>query len=224
MKKTYYIVAGIAAVALIAGYILIAKPFAPKESPIVENNSLSTEEGLPADSEEKEGAASKQNAEDSSSLPLESNKIVTDDFRITPPPEWEGRPAPEGALALAIYPKEVISDEKAAAIGFRSYFAVIKDSLGGKTREEYVKFIGEELNKIGDPVTLETTWQTKVDGMEASVLDISIRQQGVDFKTLMFLIWDGGNVWSVSLNTTADKWKSYEDTFFTVGNSFERIR
>jgi len=225
-NKLIYIIPAIIIVAASVAYFAI-DPFS-KEKSSSQNANTESENG-----EQVENSGSNSQSEE----PLEgnngtgakeniptaqtTNNIVTNSFEITPPPGWEGRPAPEGVLALAIKPGETMANPEASKIGFKSYFAITRSDLQGKTREEYVNFIGEELKKISSSVVLDTTWTTRVDGKDATVLDISINQQNVDFKVSIFLVWNGEDVWAISFNTTADKWNEYKDAFFTAGSSFK---
>jgi hypothetical protein len=225
-KALYIIPTAIVAIALFA-YFAINNPFSKKE-PSAQNGKSESEEneqmGNSEDNNQSEQLPMGGNGDGSQENPPVSqmvNNIVTDDFQITPPPGWEGRPAPEGLLAIAIKPNEAITDPAAVKIGFKSYLAVTRDNLQGKTKEDYVNFIGEELKKASLSVSLDTTWSTKVDGRDATVLDVSMNQQNVDFKASIFLVWDGEDVWAISFNTTEDKWNEYKDSFFTSGSSFK---
>jgi len=224
-KLLYYAIIAVA-VAVLSAYFAFNNPF-KKDDQAAQNAESETEENGQmenAESGQLEGQPASDTGNNSKeSLPAgqTSHNIVTGDFEITPPPGWEGRPAPEGVLAIAIKPSEVISDPEASKMGFRSYFAVTKDNLQGKTREEYVSFIGEELKKISSSVTLDTSWSTKVDGKDATVLDISMDRDNVDFKASIFLVWSGEDVWAIAFNTTEDKWDEYKDSFFTSGSSFK---
>jgi hypothetical protein len=215
-NKLIYIVLAIIGVIALSVYFALGNPFLKEESPAQDKNAESEEVKQVEDSENN-------NEADLKGVPptnQTTNNIVTDDFEITPPPGWEGRPAPEGVLAIAIKPSEVMTDTEATKIGFKSYFAVTKDTLQGNTKEEYVSFIGEELKKISSSVTLDTVWSTKVDRKDATVLDISMTQENINFKISMFLVWNGDDIWVISFNTTEDKWNEYQDAFFTSGNSF----
>ena len=214
-NKLIYIVPAIIGVVALSVYFALGNPFLKEESPAQDKNAESEEVKQVEDSENN-------NEADLKGVPptnQTTNNIVTDDFEITPPPGWEGRPAPEGVLAIAIKPSEVMTDTEATKIGFKSYFAVTKDTLQGNTKEEYVSFIGEELKKISSSVTLDTVWSTKVDRKDATVLDISMTEN-INFKISMFLVWDGDDIWVISFNTTEDKWNEYKDAFFTSGSSF----
>jgi hypothetical protein len=186
------------------------------EEGLPENNGTESRPELSSESQEVVSGADQPTAQKET-----GSNIVTDDFQITPPPGWEGRPAPEGVLAIAINPSEIMTDQEAVKIGFKSYFAVNNDDLQGKTREEYIRFMEEEIGKISSSMNFDTVWTTKANGKDATVLDISINRQNVDFKISLFLVWNGEDVWVISFNTTEDKWEEYKDVFFTSGTSFK---
>lgn len=226
-NKLAYIIPAVTIAIVLFVYFGTDGSFLKGQSPVRSENT-ENEEGLPEnDRTENRPELSSENQEvvsgvDQPAIQKETgNNLVTDDFQITPPPGWEGRPAPEGVLAIAINPSEIMTDQEAVKIGFKSYFAVNKDDLQGKTREEYIRFMEEEIGKISSSMNFDTVWTTKANGKDATVLDISINRQDVDFKISLFLVWNGEDVWVISFNTTEDKWEEYKDVFFTSGTSFE---
>lgn len=225
-NKLIYIIPAVIVVIALSVYFVLNNPFLKDEAAMENDNAKTEENGQAEDSEsnsQSEDPSGQNDGTDSKEDPPTeqvANNIVTDDFEITPLPGWEGRPAPEGVLAIAIKPTEIMTSD-AVKIGFKSYFAITKDSLREKTKEEYISFIREELKKISSSVTFDTIWTTKVNGKDATVLDISINQQSVDFKVSIFLVWNGEDVWAISFNTTEDKWNEYKDDFFTSGSSFK---
>jgi len=224
-KLAYIIPAATIAIVLFV-YFGTDGSFLKKQSP-VQNENNENEEGLPENGEvenQPELSDDQEVGRDINQPATQKetgNNLVTDDFQITPPPGWEGRPAPEGVLAIAINPSEIMTDQEAVKIGFKSYFAVNKDDLQGKTREEYIRFMEEEIGKISSSMNFDTVWTTKANGKDATVLDISINRQNVELKISLFLVWNEEDVWVISFNTTDDKWEEYKDVFFTSGTSFK---
>ncbi|MCK9187012.1 MAG: hypothetical protein PHS16_01705 [Candidatus Colwellbacteria bacterium] len=225
-NKIIYI---ILSVLVISGFILfingdlfVKRDVAENNENISEQQDKNNEDQLEESLTSTESEQTEQlSASQESQTVLSGNNIVTDNFQITPPPGWESRPPQEGILAIAVNTNEVLNNSGAENIGFRSYFAITKDNLQGQTKEEYINFISNELKKISSSVSIEKIWATKIDGKDASALEISLTQQSVDFKALIFLIWDEEDIWTVSFNTITDKWSEYEDKFFLSGSSFQ---
>jgi len=210
------------------GNLFIKKEPVDNNDSITEHKDLNNEEPVESSDQTEEVLVETNNGQ-IKQLPvnqvpqpaLPDGNIATDDFQITPPSGWEGRPAPNGILAIAVSTKEALNNQTALDMGFKSYFAVTKDNLRDQTREDYVIFIGDELKKAFSSVSLEKVWTTKIDERDSSILEVSLNQQGVDFKALIFLVWDGEDIWIISFNTITDKWSEYEDKFFLSGSSFK---
>jgi hypothetical protein len=129
--------------------------------------------------------------------------LANEDFSITLPQGWEGRPAPMGASAMAIDINEEVTDPAAKKINFQSYFAISYDTLQDRSREEYVQYIKDSLTVVSPEVNFA-------------------EEKQIDFKVLMILVWtDGEDVWTLSLNTTENKWEEYKDLFYQTADNFQ---
>ena len=168
------------------------------------------------DQPEEEGVANQPD----NATEEEKSKLVTDDFEMVIPSGWESQAAPEGILALAVNSKEVIDDSSAAALGFKSYIAVTYSELGEKSREDYVSFVKEEISGVSESLTINTEREIKINGKDAHIIDMSLAQQGVNFRVLIFVVWNEDQIWAVSFNTIENKWQEYEDVFLNSAESF----
>ena len=148
--------------------------------------------------------------------------LASDDFSISLPQGWEGRPAPMGASAMAINVNEEINDPAAQKINFQSYFAISYDTLQERSREEYIQYIKDSLTPISPEVNFTEEKQMTIGDKDAHAIEIEITQQGVDFKVLLILVWtDGEDVWTLSLNTIEGKWGEYKDLFYQTADNFQ---
>ena len=152
----------------------------------------------------------------------ENEKVLAnDDFSISLPEGWEGRPAPMGASAMAINVNEEIIDPAAKKINFQSYFAISYDTLQERSREEYIQYTKEMLTLASPEVIFTEEKQMTVGDKDAHVFEIEVTQQGVDFKVMLVLVWtDGEDVWMLSLNTTENKWEEYKNPFYQAIDNF----
>jgi hypothetical protein len=152
----------------------------------------------------------------------ERNVLANDDFSIILPQGWQGSPAPMGASAMAIKFNEEINDPAARKINFKSYFAISFDTLGDRSREEYVQYVKDSLNLLSPEVSFTQEKQIMVGKNDAYAVEIGIVQQGANFKVLMILVWgEEGDIWSLSLNTVEEKWDDYRSLFYQVALGFK---
>ena len=149
------------------------------------------------------------------------NIWVDDNFSIIFPQNWEARPAPMGISAIAVNANEEITNPEAKKINFQSYIAVTYDTLQGRSQEEYIQYTKDSLKELSLTAMFDEGKQILIDGKNAQAIEIGINQKGIDFKTLVILVWAGEeDVWYLSCNTTKDKWVEYEPLFYEAANNF----
>lgn len=152
----------------------------------------------------------------------EENVLIKDSFSISIPQGWEETQAPMGVSAIAVNTSEEVNDPAAQKINFRSYLSVSYDSLQGKNKEEYIKYVKSSLEQLSTDVNFIEDKQIMVGGKEAQAMEIEIIQQGVNFKVLLVLIWgENEDIWVMGFNTTKDKWGEYNSLFYQTASTFQ---
>ena len=150
------------------------------------------------------------------------NALANDYFSINLPQGWKGVPAPVGISAMAINTNEEINDPVAKKMNFKSYLAIIFDSLQERSKEEYVEYTKNTLEQTFSALKIVSDRQILVNGEEARAIEIELTEQGCDFKTLIVLVWGkSGDVWQISFNTTMGKWEEYQSLLNQTINSFQ---
>ena len=150
------------------------------------------------------------------------SKILTDTFSIDLLPGWVQIEPAEGATAMAVDAADEISDPAALEIGFRSYFAVTADTLGGKGISDYTATVKSELAGLIPGVAFINELDTTVGDRFAHFFELTMTQQDIPFRVLMAVVSgrSGDDVWVLSFNTTAGMWERYREAFYAVAQSF----
>ncbi len=153
--------------------------------------------------------------------PSGENVFATDDFSLTYPVGWRSVPAMTGVSAMIVKGNENITDPEAKKMNFQSYLAVSYDSAEGKTKDEVVEYLKNELRSaVPDAVFSRENFLT-INGREAYATEVTFRKSGVDFHVLMIAIWGKGNdLWILSYNTLDSLWQGYTSDFEKMTQSF----
>jgi len=174
-----------------------------------------SQSGEPLGEKENNFVAPQNNTED------ENRVIATDDFSVRYPEGWKSAPAPMGVSAIIVNQNETISDPQAKKANFHSYFSVSYDSYNGKTQEQYIDTLKQQLfAALFEPEFLNEN-TVSVNGQTARAFEIKGTQSGFDFHVLMVVV-EGvdEDVWVLSFNTLESLWDGYTQTFADITNSF----
>jgi len=148
--------------------------------------------------------------------------MVTDEFEVIVPAGWIQTAPAIGTSLMAVNSNENINDPAAQKINFKSYFAISRDVLQGKTIDEYSQTVKNFLQQIVSNVIFTKNQNiAAINGKSANAIEAEMSQQGVDFKVLMAIIrGEGDYVWVFSFNTTKNAWDKYKEIFYNIANSF----
>ncbi len=207
-KNTILIILGIILIILIGFYWISQNRLNIKNSGQQNQNGVITEET---------GAGVNNQVNNKQS----QNKIITDDFSVNLPDGWEQTSPGMGISAMAVKINEEIGDPAAQKINFQSYFAVVYDTLQGKSIKEYLQTVKNQLLQVVPDVVFNKEQDIMINGKPAHTIEAELVQQGINFKVLMVLI-EGkeGDVWTISFNTTKSNWEENGEIFYSVANSF----
>ncbi|MDD5221437.1 MAG: hypothetical protein PHV47_02435 [Candidatus Pacebacteria bacterium] len=149
------------------------------------------------------------------------NKLVTDDFEITLPVGWQKTEPTIGSSAMAVKIDEQLSDPAAQKINFRSYFAVVYDTMQEKSLEEYIQTTKDQLEQTISNIIFSQEHDATINSQAARAFEADFNQKGIDFKILMVVIkGTNDDVWIISFNTLQSTWTEYKDSFSDIANSF----
>jgi hypothetical protein len=151
-----------------------------------------------------------------------NNQLVTDDFSIELPAGWSKTiNTAEQVTAMAANQNEVIDDPAVQKISFKSYLAVSTEAIPGKTLEEYMQSVKDELQKAVPGVVFANENNITINGRPARAIELEMAQRGADFKVLIVAArGDGDAVWVMSYNTAKSSWDNYKEAFSASAKSF----
>ncbi len=166
---------------------------------------------------------SKQSGDDKLAITnsgVSSNTYSNDLFSIRPPSGWE-QTAIQGTLAAFRNANETYPDGSAAAqVNFQSYIAVSFDSAKERNLEDIVALTKEQLEEVIPSVAFTSSTSGVIDGQTATFIEMTMTQQEVDYKVLLVVTMKEDKYFSISCNTTQERWAEYRDTFYNVAGSF----
>lgn len=157
------------------------------------------------------------------SIPLSrQGKIETSYFRLVLPSGWETQePAPEKFILKATYVKNNSKDLLAQKINYKTNLYIAQEELDGKTMSNYIKLLNEKVQKMKNDSTIHSENETAFNGNKAYLIDIELKENGIEFKSIVGVI-QGKNddVWVISFNTPKLDWITTASQFYGVLNSF----
>ncbi len=153
-------------------------------------------------------------------------KIVTDEFSVDLISGWQKIDPLNGTSseisAMAVVSNENITDETVKNIGFKTFFAVVREKLQG-TMAESIQAIKDKVNNIPDVsnVTFSAEQDVTINGEAAHVMEVEFTQRGVATDSLIAAVkGSGDDVWLLSFNTYKSAWSGYKDAFYDSLYSF----
>ncbi len=109
----------------------------------------------------------------------------------------------------------------AAKINFKSYLAVSFDNTQGKTLEKINQLAVDNLKSTIPSTNIFAISNETVNGLAAKFTALELNQQDVSYSVLIAIYLAGDKYYSLSFNTTTEKWKEYQDSFYRVARSFK---
>ena len=149
------------------------------------------------------------------------NKLETDDFSINLPDGWVKATSTKGLAAVAVKIGENINEPAVQKVNFKSYFAIIRDTLQEGGINEYLETLRYFLIESIPGTAFTKEQDTVINNRPAHLIEMEFTQDGVDFKILTALIKGQNNdVWTVSFNTPKIAWDEYKKMFYDTADSF----
>jgi len=146
---------------------------------------------------------------------------VGDDFTLIPPTDWIQTHI-SGTLVSYQNSKEAQPKDSAAdKINFKSYIAVSFDKVNGQTLDKITEVIKRQLESVAPAISFAPVTNGTIGGQPAKLIEASLLMQEVDFKVMVAIAMKGDKYFTISSNTTAEKWPEYRDVFYNTLNSFK---
>src|SRR3989344_3354098 len=150
------------------------------------------------------------------------NIFESDYFTISVPQGWSTQAQFPGTLATIINVNEVHpEDRNAQRINFKSYITVSFDNVQGRTLNQIVDTIKDDLIKTIPSAALSSSSEKTIDGMPAKSLEITLTQQDINIMVSLIIVMKGDRYFVISLNTPISRWQEYKDLFYQIAKSFK---
>ena len=147
---------------------------------------------------------------------------VGDDFTIVSPKDWIQTHHLPPTLVSFQNPNEKHPEGSAASkINFKSYIAVSFYNTQGKTLEEIAELVKQQVQAVAPSVSFGSETDEMIDGQSAKIIEADLNQQNVDFRVLMAVVMKSDKYFTISANTTAQKWTEYSEIFYDTIRSFK---
>lgn len=154
-------------------------------------------------------------------VPSEGGVFATDDFSLAYPADWRQVPAMTGVSAMIVKGNENITDPEAKKMNFQSYLAVSYDSAEGKTKEQIVEYLKNELRSVIPEAVFSRENFLTLNRRDAYATEMTFRQSGLDFHVLIVTVWGKENdLWVLSFNTLEELWQNYVGEFEEMTQAF----
>jgi len=178
--------------------------------------------GIPADSAGAPKDTGRPPMEQTASKETGGNpSYVGDDFTFIPPTGWIQVRLP-GTLVSYQNPAEIHpKGSPADKINFKSYIAVSFDNANGQALDAVVNLVKRQTQSVVPAIVFTSINDGMVGGQPAKFLEADLLMQDVDFKVMVAVVLKGDKYFTISYNTTAEKWPEYRDMFYNVAASFK---
>ena len=171
-------------------------------------------------------STSQENVLANNALALNTNASPSDQryqgdgFSLLQPQGWIQGQIPSTLVSFHNNSETHPSGSSAAKINFKSYIAVSFDNLQGKTLEDVNTLTVNNITVAIPTAKVFVTSDETIGGLPAKLSAMELNQQDVDYTVLVFLIDAGDKYYSLSFNTTTEKWGASKDEFYTIARSF----
>ncbi|MFA6271918.1 MAG: hypothetical protein WC693_02300 [Patescibacteria group bacterium] len=148
---------------------------------------------------------------------------VHNDFTIVPPAGWLESQIPGTLVSFFNTTEQHPEDSTAAKINFKSYLAVSFDTaaIGSTLDSINAKVMQEVENVVSSSEVVSVSDEMLINNLPARFSVLNMTMQEVDYRVLIVVLLDQDHqrYYTVTGNTTAEKWGEYEDAFLKSARS-----
>lgn len=161
-------------------------------------------------------------SEETANLPERTTGLYAGgDFTIVSPKNWIQTHLQSTLVSFQNPVEKHPEGSVASKINFKSYIAVSFDNAQEKTLEEITELLKQQVRAVAPSVSFGSETDEMIDGQPAKIIEANLNQQNVDFKVLMAVVMKENNYFTISANTTAQKWTEYSEIFYDTIRSFK---
>jgi len=150
-----------------------------------------------------------------------NNIYVSDDFTIAPPVGWIQTHLPSTLVSYQNSKETQPKGSEAEKINFKSYMAISSYSSNGKTLNEVVDLVKHQVESVAPGISFAPLGEGTIDNQPAKFIEANVSMQNVDFKVMLAVVMKGDKYFTISSNTTVEKWPEYRAIFYSVVDSFK---
>jgi hypothetical protein len=167
---------------------------------------------------ELEGVSTQE--ETPSETKSETNLYVGEDFTIARPENWIQTHLQSTLVSFQNTSESYPEGSAPAKVNFKSYVAVSFDNTQANTIEEISSLVKQQIQAVIPGASFGSKIKETISGQPAVITEIDLRQQDIDFKVLMGIIMKEDKYFTISANTTTQKWPEYGPIFYDMIRSF----
>ncbi|MDD5569133.1 MAG: hypothetical protein PHG23_01845 [Candidatus Pacebacteria bacterium] len=146
---------------------------------------------------------------------------VGDDFTFIPPAGWIRVEMPRTLVAYQNAKEIQPKGSAAEKVHFKSYFAVSFDNANGQKLNEVADLVKQQIKNAAPGFSFVSETEGIIGGQPAEIVEGDLLSQDVNFKVMVATVLSRDKYFTISANTTAEKWPEYRDVFYNVLESFE---
>ncbi|MFA5086884.1 MAG: PsbP-related protein [Candidatus Paceibacterota bacterium] len=150
-----------------------------------------------------------------------NNPYVGDEFTFIPPAGWIRIEIPSTLVAYQNTKEVQPKDSAAEKVHFKSYLAVSFDNANGQKLGEISALVKEQIKASAPAISFTYETKGKIDGQDAQYAEGDLLMQNINFKVIVITVLKGDKYFTISCNTTAEKWPEYRDIFYNTAESFK---
>lgn len=156
-----------------------------------------------------------------SDIKISENSYIGDDFTIAPPNGWIQTRILSTLVSYQNPQESYLPGSAADKIHFQSYIAVSFDNANGQTLDQIEKLVEQQIKSVAPSISFISVIDGFIDGQPAKFTEADLFMQDINFKVMMAIVLKGDKYFTISNNTTLEKWPGYRELFYAVANSFK---
>ncbi|HCM67653.1 MAG TPA: hypothetical protein DIS62_01450 [Candidatus Kerfeldbacteria bacterium] len=146
---------------------------------------------------------------------------INDDFTVTQPSGWIQVTIPGTLVSFRNVREQHPEGSAAAKISFQSYIAISFDNIQGKTLNDINQTTLDSITSAIGSVNIFAASDETVNDQPAKFSTMEFTQQDVEYTVLLAVYDAGEKYYTMSFNTTTEKWLTYKDKFYEIARSFK---
>lgn len=227
MRKKYFVIAvGVILIVAIATYFYLSKKKIdlPTENLAAVEVEQSTKDQQPTTvAATGTPVTATEGTSQNAAVSIKDRMLKKDSFMILVPAGWAEVNYMAGATIVA-NPGEENLDPVLKKSGFKSYFSVTRDKMGGETWEQAVAHVEMIVNGSAPGIKYSKEEDGKIGGIASHFWEADLLRDDAKFKVLVYAVrGKSDDLWILTFNTGASMWLAYSRLTPKVFESFRLL-